>query len=1500
MAKKISENAIPDINADWGKDASNGLPYSGQAVQTFIKNMFGSKAGYFIIDAGYLYVFANEDDYSSWVSNPDDKYLICPKVKLPSSSETSTDALAIYGIDTTQYYTKGAPKITLKFKVRNIVDGADNTDIAVSITSKTGVSLFNVTRPTADTDGYYTAELAGSNFGNKPNTSEQITLTVTRTGEVRSVSRNLSIHCVDLSLALYSSYNFGIVNPADIDYVPTFTLPSGMTAIKLCVDVYRSSTEVWKHIETSSITTNNKSSVDLDWSDLPFSGVYPVKAYLDMGNGLVQSNVVETNLMAIKSGEESTTVLVAVDPIGEVTLYDDVTPHFAVYYMGKATAKVKITLNNGTPTILNIPTGRVYSSYTCQAEQASNTLMVAALNDDDQSANVGIETFTASGSFNWKITSGYNMNLVAKGRSNEEQPSPAHWGYKSDGTTELTTFKNVGFSNYGSGWTGSTLHLVGGGKAVVDCPIFYGSTEYKEGTIGGGILDTGRTFRIRFKVDNVVDATKKLISCWDGNVGFYVTGDTIYVKFGNNGEITTDPLTDAQATQNNRHFNAGEIVELCITVEPLYDESYNTTKKIVTMYVNGQFAGEAMLSETGISQTSALPITLDSEGAELDVYQMTSYEKCLNSFEVLQNYVMGLSSLSEMKDEFNKNQCYTGSGTVNFNETFKYCKWLSAKLGDTVDGALNIIVNTHEFDPSISDTDTIATGQQELELFFFKNGEVDTDRSVKYVGINTKDLRVCIQGTSTAYEWRKNMRYDSKGTVKEYRWSKEAYEASGSVNPSDGWVYKEDVKKLQIYLRGDSTTENACKLLTVKTNYNESTSTRNLPMARWSDDAMRYLSTVKDGDGNLVFPNILTPPQKADSKVRQCIDGVPAVQFTHDVDSQDYRFTGKVDLITDKKNASIFGFSEGGRDYSIEFRNGNSDITNFRCPYLKTAGKYLDGTFNSKGEDSFEYRWPDLDTGDTYYGDSYLGENSALQRLFDFVFNCHPDFVGYKSKNGVISLTNGIITIKGENRVDNATYRKEKFKTELKYYMVVDSACFNGLASKVWLWTDQRAKNQFFTHYTGDEVTADFTDDLNEKGITYEILRLLPYDIDTSERGDNASRLRYDFTRLYTDVDVYNDGVSVTTVSNAFYKTQTCIGEDNAATFISNRVMGKRSALYELLDDAMQDTYTKMFAELVKGGFFDINTVKKYNIANEVDAYNSVIYNADTVYKYIASGKTSDQCKAHGSAKEDLLWWGAGRLYFMGGENSAGDYTSTSFRAVMCMDSVLDDTNKKLRIPDGADGITLSIKSQYRNYIGTRLGTTGQLTKQYAEDPSQYYDVELITSGISNEDSGRFTIFGQKFFADVKDFSKLYIASITDWGGCTALKTLKFGDDAEGFNNPALTDIKGSGNLTFGAETLDLRNCTSYADSDFRCFPSLEELLLTGCDSLTELTLPVTENLVTLYVPKNLIKLEITDKPNISTMVIEGMDNMATINISEGNGEGVANGVLDALNVYYN
>ena len=70
---KISENMIPDINADWGLDARNNLPYSGEAVQEFIKRTLKQKHGYFHYDEDqnkYL-VFADQASMEGYYDGDD-------------------------------------------------------------------------------------------------------------------------------------------------------------------------------------------------------------------------------------------------------------------------------------------------------------------------------------------------------------------------------------------------------------------------------------------------------------------------------------------------------------------------------------------------------------------------------------------------------------------------------------------------------------------------------------------------------------------------------------------------------------------------------------------------------------------------------------------------------------------------------------------------------------------------------------------------------------------------------------------------------------------------------------------------------------------------------------------------------------------------------------------------------------------------------------------------------------------------------------------------------------------------------------------------------------------------------------------------------------------------------------------------------------------------------------------------------------------------------------
>ena len=179
---------------------------------------------------------------------------------------------------------------------------------------------------------------------------------------------------------------------------------------------------------------------------------------------------------------------------------------------------------------------------------------------------------------------------------------------------------------------------------------------------------------------------------------------------------------------------------------------------------------------------------------------------------------------------------------------------------------------------------------------------MDASRSIKYVARLAGALRIRVQGTSTAAMPKKNLRYDGRieDGIYAIKWNEEAddwYEIN-EANISAGYVKL--VKKLSIVI--NSTDDIPCTLLTTKTNYNESTGTRNLPNALWVNDAINALAKAYPED----YGTLLSPPQKVDARVRQTINGLPALQYYYNLDNQTYSFTGKLDIITDKSNQGVF------------------------------------------------------------------------------------------------------------------------------------------------------------------------------------------------------------------------------------------------------------------------------------------------------------------------------------------------------------------------------------------------------------------------------------------------------------------------------------------------------------------------------------------------------------------------------------------------------------------
>lgn len=203
-----------------------------------------------------------------------------------------------------------------------------------------------------------------------------------------------------------------------------------------------------------------------------------------------------------------------------------------------------------------------------------------------------------------------------------------------------------------------------------------------------------------------------------------------------------------------------------------------------------------------------------------------------------------------------------------------------------------------------------------------------------------------------------------------------------------------------------------------------------------------------------------TPPQEADPRVRQGIDGFPMVVFQDSGDGA--RFIGKYNFNNDKGTPEVFGFSD--TDESWEVLNNDSARVMFKS-----------GDFNG-WEADFEARYPEEST-----------DIENLQRFVAWVASTDQSaatgepLLSAEEYGGVTYTT------------DTAAYRLAKFRYGIEDYVELDSALFYYLFTEFFLMIDSRAKNMFPSRFYPDRWC------------------FLPYDFDTAIGINNVGALSFGY-----------------------------------------------------------------------------------------------------------------------------------------------------------------------------------------------------------------------------------------------------------------------------------------------------------------------------------------------------------------------------------------------------
>ena len=1428
----------------------------------------------------------------------------------------------------TQTYISGNAK-QLYFKVVNTIDqgGMPVPSSQWQVVLKINNRVIKTITPSAGdaSDHLYSTGDIAQYLSNIASSTDAVVLTLSRTTASSTKSPldvNVSLVCVTCRLITQNS--IANVDPVVIRYNAEFSTQSA-TLVARFYGVTASADEN-NYIEDDSTVLTLSGAANVSVPNSLLAGAHKVVAFLRLPDGTVSDSV--TTQFFVSTGAQQGTAYVTIDqprdengnlftPQQNGYAYID----FAVFTQGQGETDSAIALlqrleSNGTFTTLatrNV-TNQGVSTWQYLVPFTNNTIRIVVpyLDGDgniryDGSGNPLINamaqlTFAATPSaINWKAADGEAVYLTAQGRTNQD----ANVDVWSKGAVSME-FQDVNFMDGGSGWVNqNAIRLIGTSKAILrGITPYYDNTPFVSGVRGGGILATGRTVKTAFMVSNVSDPSQKVIECYeeDSDIGFYVTGNAIYVAAGL--RLTSDPNESQTVTgHNDRRFASGVRIDLTIVTESYYDQNRRETKHETRYYVNGELGGFGVVNGNFISQQAPHDIKFGGEGAVLDFYDVRIYNRALTAYEVKQTSTMDKDSAMEIERDFKKNQNYqidgSGNPVITLEKQLAYGKWLVEN--DYPEQATFVVSDAMDWSIGSTSNNRSDLPQLFAVYHFRKNpttgkGEIDPVRTVLYEG-DAGRLRIRRQGTSTAASTYGNVRLDARGELRKHAWDEQAQAFSTEYTTVTNLAF-----------RVNNTDDKPCKVVTIKKNPNESTQARNLPISKMYEDFARYLAGLPDTDAYLP---LLTPPQQAELaairqenpsltkaeaianiRTRQCIDGIPAVGFTITKDNptqanyqytnitaeqfqkgefnaQNTYFCGQFDIITDKTNQDVFGFGmleEDGEngDFSYEFRENSSSLLNFHTTDMTNCGQKQDDDVSQAGLKLLDSRYPSNDDLRNRHAIG-LEDNGAMQRIFDFVYSCSPHNIGMKSVNGVLSSTGGQITILGVTATDSAASRQEKFKKELYQYMVVPQVIYNGMFIDVLMLIDQDVKNQFFTHFTTENAT-------DHTGVTHPILRLLAYDMDSGARVDNDNFFRFLPYIKYSDVDIY-DG----------------------------REGGRGSDLWELVFACFQTEMKEMARLLAKGNLLTREGLGRYFFTQQMDTYNAITYNANSEYSY--TKQTTDYAKSHGSAKEDLEWLVRERLFFFGGktfqsQEDGSEYIGNTVTSWNVSNYTNLDAGNKAN--SDAKNFFVTVSSYVRNFAYLRIDTRIHDGKEMVgyDDYSEQAIID-VESGIGREvtltpdvqvqgaNDRRFYLYGSRNIRSIGDLSHHYISQIQNWGELLNVQELILGSTevftVDGvdypYENALLSQLNLPTNGMFGScKKLVLANCTGFSGSvSLIKFPVLREFDGRGQYRVTSYEFPAGGAMTTLRLPANLTSLNLTNKPNITTFSYEGSSNLTSI-----------------------
>jgi hypothetical protein len=403
---------------------------------------------------------------------------------------------------------------------------------------------------------------------------------------------------------------------------------------------------------------------------------------------------------------------------------------------------------------------------------------------------------------------------------------------------------------------------------------------------------------------------------------------------------------------------------------------------------------------------------------------------------------------------------------------------------------------------------------------------VDSTKSFTF-----ENAEIDVQGTSSQYYYVKNFKIKFNGGFILYDGnSAEVYQLNDHVVPTSTYTFKADV----------ASSEGA----------------NNVVLAQIYND----LCPVQ------------TPPQEANPRVRQTIDGHPIVIFWNDGNGT--KFIGKYNFNHDKGTEEVFGFSAG--DESWEILQNGTERTGFRSADFS----------GTDWKNDFEARYPE--------------DNVDTSKLAAFA----AWLVSTNSEAATDEPLTAPVTYDGvEYATDSAEYRLAKFKAELPEHADVDAIVYYYVITELFLCIDQREKNAFPTLWKNNPLWM-----------------MLFYDADSSLGIDNKGNLAFDY---------YLEDIDYTEAGDPVFNGQASVLWVNIRKCFYDKIMAEYKRLRTTVRS--DGSGNPLLSYDVVNGLFEKHQGKWSEAIYNEDGYRKSIepyaLNGDTLYLPMLQGKKEQQRK---------------------------------------------------------------------------------------------------------------------------------------------------------------------------------------------------------------------------------------------------------------------------------